>query len=68
MTALEKASLFWEYARQHVLAVAEIAGLHIELDEHDDQFLYDLYDYGDFTPTDEEIIAAIEEVALNDYQ
>ena len=61
MTDLERANKFWSDARQRVLAIAEAADLRITLAEHDDEFLFDLFDCGDYTPTDAEIIDAIEE-------
>ena len=61
MTDLERANKFWSDARQRVLAIAAAADLQITLAEHDDEFLFDLFDCGDYTPTDAEIIDAIEE-------
>ena len=61
MTDLERANKFWSDARQRVLAIAEAADLRITLAEHDDEFLFDLFDCGGYTPTDAEIIEAIEE-------
>lgn len=61
MTDLERANKFWDNARQRVLAIAEAADLRITLEEHDDEFLFDIFDYGDYAPTDAEIIEAIEE-------
>lgn len=61
MTDLERANKFWSDARQRVLAIAAAADLQITLAEHDDEFLFDLFDCGDYVPTDAEIIEAIEE-------
>ena len=61
MTDLERANKFWNDASLRVLAIAEAADLQITLAEHDDEFLFDLFDCGDYTPTDAEIIDAIEE-------
>ena len=44
MTDLERANKFWSDARQRVLAIAEAADLRITLAEHDDEFLFDLFD------------------------
>ena len=49
-------SSHWAY-----LEIAEAAGLDISLEEHDDEFLFDLFDYGDYEPTDAEIIEAIKD-------
>ncbi len=60
MSDIERANQFWENAQARVLELAKAAGLEISLKEHDDEFLYDLFDDGDYEPTDAEIIAAIE--------
>lgn len=59
MSDIERANQFWENARARVLEVAQEAGLEISIEEHDDDFLFDLFDYGDYEPTDAEIIEAI---------
>ena len=64
MTDLERANRFWENARNRVLRLAETAGLNITISEHDDEFLFDLFDCGDYEPSDEEIITAIKEDLL----
>lgn len=58
---IERANKFWEDARNRVLRVAQAADLQIEIAEHDDEFLFDLFDCGDYVPTDSEIVEAIEE-------
>lgn len=58
---LERANKFWDEARSRVLRIAEAADLRVEIAEHDDEFLFDLFDCGDHVPTDEEIVEAIEE-------
>lgn len=54
--------LFWQEARLRVLGVAKYNGLTVSINEHDDDFLYDLYDGGCYIPTDEEIVEAINEM------
>ena len=61
MTDLERANQFWANARERVMIIAEANCLCLELEEHDDPFLYDLYDGGERIPTGEEITAAIRE-------
>jgi hypothetical protein len=61
MSAIERANQFWAEARERVLRVAEENGLAIRLAEHDDELLYDLFDYGSYEPTDDEIVEAIKE-------
>lgn len=55
------ANQFWEEARLRVLGVAKYNGLPVIIKEHNDDFLFDLYEGGDYIPTDEEIVEAIEE-------
>ena len=52
-----------EEDRDHVrvIAFSREAGLEVNIEEHDDPFLYDLYEDGDYVPSDDEIIAAVEE-------
>lgn len=59
---LEAANKFWEEAKARVERIAAENGLAIELLDHDDEFLFDLYDSGEYVPTDEEVLEAIEEV------
>ncbi len=61
MTDLEQADKFWSNARERVMLIAEANCFHLSLEEHDDSFLYDLYDNGDYIPTGEEITTAIRE-------
>ena len=58
---LERANDFWAQARARVLAIARAADFNVSLKEHDDEFLFDLFDYGSYDPTDAEIIEALEE-------
>lgn len=58
---IKKANEFWSDARTRVISVSREAGLEVSIEEHDDPFLYDLYDDGNYVPTDGEIIAAVEE-------
>ena len=43
MNDIERVSQFWDSARARVLEIAEAAGLDISLEEHDDEFLFDLF-------------------------
>lgn len=61
MTDLERANQFWANARERVMIIAEANCLRLELEEHDDPFLYDLYDGGERIPTGQEIVTAIRE-------
>ena len=61
MSKYERADRFWSEARARVLAIAHAADFDVSLKEHDDEFLFDLFDYGERAPTDEEIIEALEE-------
>ena len=58
---IERANEFWANARSRVLRTAEAADLRVEIAEHDDEFLFDLFDCGEYVPTDAEIVEAIEE-------
>lgn len=58
---IERANEFWANARSRVLRIAEAADLRVEIAEHDDEFLFDLFDCGEYVPTDAEIVEAIEE-------
>lgn len=62
MTDLERADKFWANARERVLTIAAANGLSITLEDHDDPFLYDLYDNGEYIPSGEEITTAIKEL------
>ena len=44
-----------------MISLSREAGLEVHIEEHDDPFLYDLYEDGDYVPSDDEIIAAVEE-------
>lgn len=59
---IEGANVFWDAAKARVERIASAHGLAIELRDHDDEFLYALYDSGEYVPTDEEVLEAIEEV------
>ena len=61
MTELERANQFWANARERVMIIAEANCFPLELKEHDDPFLYDLYDCGEHVPSGDEIVAAIKE-------
>lgn len=58
---MEWASKFWANARERVMLIAEANCFPLSLEEHDDPFLYDLYDNGDHIPTGEEITTSIRE-------
>lgn len=58
---IRKANEFWAEARDRVISVSREAGLEVSIEGHDDQFLYDLFDDGEYIPSDGEIIAAVEE-------
>ena len=60
---IEKANKFWADARNRVLRIADAIGVSITLAEHDDGFLYDLFDCGSYNPTDEEIEESVREYA-----
>ena len=62
MTDFERANKFWEDAKNRVIAVVEAAGLQVEIKDRDDEFLFDLFDNGDYTPTDDEIIESVKEL------
>lgn len=64
MSKYERANQFWAEARERVLRIARAADFNITLRDHDDEFLYDLFDCGSYEPTDEEIIEALEEYAF----
>lgn len=61
MSDIERANQFWEDALARVMRVAEEAGLEVSLEDHADEFLFDLFDCGDYEPTDAEIIEAVKE-------
>lgn len=58
---IEAANRFWAEARSRVLAIAEAHGLPLVLADHDDGFLFELYDYGESVPADAEVVEAIRE-------
>lgn len=58
---LELASKYWDEARELVMDIAKENGYPIEIKEHDDEFLFDLFSDEDHYPTDEEIADAIED-------
>ncbi len=58
---LEAANRFWDEARSRVLAIAKAHGLRLELADHDDGFLFDLYDDGENVPSEAEVVEAIQE-------
>lgn len=58
---LEAANRFWAEARSRVLAIAEAHGLQVVLADHDDEFLFDLYEGGEYVPTMTEVVEAIRE-------
>lgn len=55
------ANRFWDEARSRVLEIAEAHGLQVVLAEHDDGFLFDLYECGEYIPTEAEVVEAIRE-------
>lgn len=59
---LEAANEFWTKAKERVERIASENGLTIHLSDHDDGFLYDMFDCGDYDPTDAEVLEAIKEV------
>ncbi|MBO6266977.1 MAG: hypothetical protein J6M06_01960 [Synergistaceae bacterium] len=61
MSKYERANQFWAEARERVLRIARAADFDVSLKEHDDEFLFELFDYGERVPTDEEIVEALEE-------
>ena len=67
MTDLEQADKFWSNARERVMLIAEANCFPLSLEEHDDSFLYDLYDNGDYIPTGEEITTAMALAILAGY-
>lgn len=50
---------YWSIKKDEVETIAFTNGIKIHLRNHDDLFLYDIYDYGNYEPTQEEIIEAI---------
>lgn len=58
---MRAADELWSKARMRVLEIAAREGLNITIAEHDDSFLYDLFDEGEYEPTDDEIAEAIHE-------
>lgn len=59
---IAEANAFWDRARAYVLEVAAEIGVRVEIAEHDDGFLFDLFDGGDSVPLREEVIEAINEL------
>lgn len=60
---LKRAEAYWNYQRERVLLIAAQHDIEIEIAEHDDPFLFDLFDGGDADLTDDEIISELEAVA-----
>lgn len=58
MDKYEVANKFWEAARAYVMKVAEEHDLGCDLTGAD-SFLFDLFDGGDYWPSDEEIAEAV---------
>ena len=58
---IETANRFWDEARIRVLEISEAHGLQITLADHDDEFLFALYDGGERVPSEAEVIEAIRE-------
>lgn len=58
---LEAANRFWTEARSRVLAIAKAHGLQLVLADHDDGFLFELYECGERIPTEAEVVEAIRE-------
>lgn len=58
---LVEANKYWDYQKARVERIAEENGIEITLKEHDDEYLYDLFDCGDLELTDEEILAELKE-------
>ena len=58
---IREANEFWAEARDRVISLSREAGLEVHIEEHADPFLYDLYEDGDYVPSDDEIIDAVEE-------
>lgn len=61
MTDLERANKYWEEQKERVKRIAAENGIEITLEEHDDPFLFDLFDCGDLELTDEEVLEALKE-------
>ena len=57
---LERANQFWARAKAHVEEVAKANGIDLALSENDDEFLFELFENGDYIPaSDGEILEAI---------
>lgn len=61
MTDLERANKYWEEQKERVERIAEENGIEITLEEHDDEYLFELFDCGDLELTDEEVLEALKE-------
>ena len=61
LNEFEAADRFWAEAKARVERLAAANGIRATLSEHDDGFLYDVFDCGDYDPTDDEIVEALRE-------
>ena len=61
MTDLERANKYWKEQKERVERIAAENGIEITLEEHDDQYLFDLFDCGDLELTDEEALEELKE-------
>lgn len=59
---IQEANRFWAEARERVLKRARLLGVPVTLKEHDDEFLFDLYDNGNTIPTDQKVEESIKEL------
>lgn len=62
---IERANAFWSDVREYTQKIAAMNNVSISLQEHDDEFLYELYDCGDYIPSDAEILEAIMDLIQN---
>lgn len=58
---MELANNFWKAAREYVLAIAALNNIEVHIDEHDDEFLYILFDDGKL-PDGETILRELREL------
>lgn len=56
-----EANAFWERARAYVLEVASDIGVRVEIADHDDEFLFELFEDGR-VPERFEVIEALHEM------
>ncbi|MCC8157280.1 MAG: hypothetical protein LIO54_08395 [Oscillospiraceae bacterium] len=56
---IKEADRYWEKARARVLDMADYMACDIQIEEHDDSWLFDLYQGGNHEPTDEELMNEI---------